>query len=136
MIKIYILLFIFISYIFTLYTRKTHNQSLFSHTFKIPLHLHIQSSIFFLVFQNMVSLCSSGCPGIRSTDQDGLNLRNLPASASQLMGLQVCATTPGLQGSIFLKKYFWQMCAHIHTLTQHITCYLIIIFLACFSMGH
>jgi hypothetical protein len=48
-----------------------------------------------LVFQDRVSLCSPGCPGTHSVDQAGLELRNLPASASQVMGLKACATTPG-----------------------------------------
>jgi hypothetical protein len=34
------------------------------------------------VFQDRVSLCSPGCPGTHSVDQAGLELRNLPASAS------------------------------------------------------
>jgi hypothetical protein len=46
---------------------------------------------FFLIFQNRVSLCSPGCPGTHSVDQAGLELRNLPASASQVLGLKVCA---------------------------------------------
>jgi hypothetical protein len=37
----------------------------------------------FLFFQDRVSLCSPGCPGTHSVDQAGLELRNLPASASQ-----------------------------------------------------
>jgi hypothetical protein len=37
---------------------------------------------FSLVFQGRVSLCSPGCPGTHSVDQAGLELRNLPASAS------------------------------------------------------
>jgi hypothetical protein len=41
-----------------------------------------------------VSLCSPGCPGTHSVDQAGLELRNSPASASQVLGLKVCATTP------------------------------------------
>jgi hypothetical protein len=49
----------------------------------------------FLVFRDRVSLCSSGCPGTHSVDQAGLKLRNLPASASQVLGLKVCATMPG-----------------------------------------
>jgi hypothetical protein len=43
-----------------------------------------------------VSLYSSDCPGTHSVDQAGLELRNPPASASQLLGLKVCTTTPGL----------------------------------------
>jgi hypothetical protein len=41
-----------------------------------------------------VSLCSPGYPGTHSVDQAGLELRNLPASTSQVLGLKVCATTP------------------------------------------
>jgi hypothetical protein len=41
----------------------------------------------------LFSLCSPGCPGIHSVDQVGLELRNPPASASQVLGLKVCATT-------------------------------------------
>jgi hypothetical protein len=49
---------------------------------------------FFLVFQDKVSLCSPGCPGTHFVDQACLELRNLPASASQVLGLKVCTTTP------------------------------------------
>jgi hypothetical protein len=49
----------------------------------------------FLVFQDRVSLYSPGCPGTHSVDQAGLELRNLPASASPALGLKACATTPG-----------------------------------------
>ncbi|GAB1284995.1 Origin recognition complex subunit 2 [Apodemus speciosus] len=42
-----------------------------------------------------VSLCSPGCPGTHSVDQAGLQLRKPPASASQVLGLQACPTTPG-----------------------------------------
>ena len=38
------------------------------------------------VFQDMVSLCSPGCPGTHSVDQAGLELGDLPASASQVLG--------------------------------------------------
>jgi hypothetical protein len=40
-----------------------------------------------------VSLCSTSCPGTHSVDQAGLELRNPPVSASQVLGLKVCATT-------------------------------------------
>jgi hypothetical protein len=50
---------------------------------------------FFLVcFQDRVSLYSPGCPGTHFVDQAGLQLRNPPASASQVLGLKACATTP------------------------------------------
>ena len=47
------------------------------------------------VFRNRVSLCNPGCPGTHSLDQAGLKLSNLPASASQVLGLKTCATTAG-----------------------------------------
>jgi hypothetical protein len=51
---------------------------------------------FFLVFLRQgVSLCSLGCPGTHFVEQAGLELRDLPASASQVLGLKVCTTTPG-----------------------------------------
>jgi hypothetical protein len=56
---------------------------------------------FFLVFRGRVSLCSSGCPGTHSVDQAGLELRNLPASASQVLGLKAY-TTAARQCSTFL----------------------------------
>jgi hypothetical protein len=46
-----------------------------------------------LVFRDRVSLCSPGCPRTHSVDQAGLELRNPPASASQVLGLKACATT-------------------------------------------
>jgi hypothetical protein len=52
---------------------------------------------FFLVFRDRVSLCSPGCLGTHSVDQAGLELRNLPASASQVLGLKACATTSSLE---------------------------------------
>jgi hypothetical protein len=58
-------------------------------------------SFFFLVFRDRVSLCSSGCPGTHFVDQAGLELRNPPASASQVLGLKACIFTlrvkPGSQ---------------------------------------
>jgi hypothetical protein len=48
-----------------------------------------------LFFWDRVSLYSPGCPGTHFVDQAGLELRNLPASASWVLGLKVCATTPG-----------------------------------------
>ena len=49
-----------------------------------------------VVFQDRVSLCSSGCPGTHSVDQAGLQLRNPPASASEVLGVKACAIMPGL----------------------------------------
>ena len=47
----------------------------------------------FWFFGDRVSLCSPGCPGTHSVDQAGLELKNLPASTSQVLGLKACATT-------------------------------------------
>jgi hypothetical protein len=44
-------------------------------------------------FRDSASLYSPGCPGTHSVDQAGLELRNPTASASQVLGLKVCATT-------------------------------------------
>jgi hypothetical protein len=46
-------------------------------------------------FGDRVSLYSPDCPGTHFVDQAGLELRNLPASASRVLGLKACATTPG-----------------------------------------
>jgi hypothetical protein len=48
---------------------------------------------FCFCFWDRVSLYSPGCPGTLSVDQAGLELRNPPASASQVLGLKACATT-------------------------------------------
>jgi hypothetical protein len=48
----------------------------------------------FFFFQDRVSLCSPGCPESHSVDQAGLELRNLPTSASRVLGLKACATMP------------------------------------------
>ncbi|EDL00549.1 mCG1042648, partial [Mus musculus] len=56
---------------------------------------------FGLVSQDRVSLCSPGCPGTHLVDQAVLNLRNLPASASRVLGLKACATNAQLFPYIF-----------------------------------
>jgi hypothetical protein len=50
----------------------------------------------FVFFQDKVSLCSPGCPGTHFVDQAGLELRNLPASAFQVLELKACAATARL----------------------------------------
>ena len=69
-----------------------------------------RSTPFFLsgltfVFGDSVSLCSPGCPGTHSVDQAGLELRNPPTSASQVLGLQACATTAQPE-TLFKSKSF------------------------------
>jgi hypothetical protein len=46
-----------------------------------------------------VSLYSPDCPGTHSVDQAGLEPRNPPASASQVLELKACATTTGFSTS-------------------------------------
>jgi hypothetical protein len=58
---------------------------------------------FFLVYLDRVFLCSPGCPETHSVDQAGLELRNLLASASQVLGLKACATMPSF--SFLFKNY-------------------------------
>jgi hypothetical protein len=59
---------------------------------KIKINLFVCLFVF-CFFETGVSLCSSGYPGTHSVDQAGLQLRNPPASASQVLGLKACATT-------------------------------------------
>ena len=56
-------------------------------------------------FRDRVSLYSPGCPGTHFVVQAGLELRNLPASASRVLGLKACAITPGFNMS-FIYLYF------------------------------
>jgi hypothetical protein len=51
---------------------------------------------FVLFFRDRVSLYSPGCPGTHFVDQAGLELRNPLASASRVLRLKACATTPGM----------------------------------------
>jgi hypothetical protein len=53
---------------------------------------------YFGFFRDRVSLYSPGCPGTHFVDQAGLELRNPPASASQVLGLKA--------EIIIFKKYF------------------------------
>jgi hypothetical protein len=51
----------------------------------------------FCFFQDRVSLYSPGYPGTHFVDQAGLQLRSLPASASQVLGSKACTTTAQLK---------------------------------------
>jgi hypothetical protein len=51
--------------------------------------------ILLVFFQGGFSLCGPGCPGAHYVDQASLELRNLPVSASQVLGLKACASTAG-----------------------------------------
>jgi hypothetical protein len=64
-------------------------------------NLLVLGGLFVSFFQDRVSLCSPGCPETHSVDQDGLELRNLPVSASQMLGLKACTTM-----AWFFKTFF------------------------------
>jgi hypothetical protein len=60
------------------------------------LYINFQFFFFFWFFETgFLCVVLAGCSGTRSVHQAGLELRNPPASASQVLGLKACATTPG-----------------------------------------
>jgi hypothetical protein len=61
---------------------------------------------FVFVFETglQITLCSPGCPGTHSVDQVGLELRDQPASASQVLGLK---GAPPLTGFFFFLMQFY-----------------------------
>ena len=73
----------------------------------------------FLVFRDRVSLCSPGCPRTHSVDRAGLELRNPPASASQVLGLKACPT-PAQQ----VISYFRTVWFSLTILKPHILSYI------------
>jgi hypothetical protein len=62
--------------------------------------------LFFIFFRNRVCLCSPGCPGTQSVDQAGLELRNPPTFASQVLGLKMCVTTARLPDPLYITPIF------------------------------
>ncbi|GAB1293660.1 RNA helicase [Apodemus speciosus] len=56
----------------------------------------IQENALPLMLAEPISVCSPGCPGTHSVDYAGLELRNLPPYASQVLGLKACSTTARL----------------------------------------
>jgi hypothetical protein len=80
-----------------------------------PMRLSLETERFFVSFGfcffvvdvlfcfvlRQVSLYNPGYAGTHSVDQAGLEIRNLPASASQVLGLQACAIT-ALQDRVLL----------------------------------
>ena len=56
----------------------------------------------------MVSLCRPGHPGTPSIDHADLKLRDMPASAYQMLRLKVCITI--IQLNFFYKKIYVYVC--------------------------
>jgi hypothetical protein len=80
-------------------------------TFSIVLpSAFFETSFFF--FQDRVSMRSPDCPGTHSVDQAGLELRNPPASASQVLGLKACATSARLRQVSFEMESLVCCCLH------------------------
>jgi hypothetical protein len=73
----------------------------------------------FLLFRDRVSLCSPSCPGTHSLDQAGLKLRNLPASASRVLGLKACTTMPGTLFFLIFKKYYYFLYEYTVVVFRH-----------------
>jgi hypothetical protein len=66
-----------------------------------PFALHSEKAKLFLF------VCCFFRDGTHSVDQDGLKLRNPPASASQVLGLKVYATTAGLTKLLRQRRDQW-----------------------------
>jgi hypothetical protein len=73
----------------------------------------------FLVYGDRVSLYIPDCPGTHSVDQAGLELRNSPVSAFQVLGLKVCSTTAQLDKA-FVTFPFSILKIHAHILDYNI----------------
>ena len=58
--------------------------------------IYIYLLVWFWFFPYKVSQCSLGCLGTHSIDQAGLELEDVPVSASGVLGLKACATTSQL----------------------------------------
>ena len=63
----------------------------------MPVMLVLASSLLLFVFQDKVSLCSTGYPGTHSVDQAGLQIRDSADSASWVLGLKSCTITVQLK---------------------------------------
>jgi hypothetical protein len=93
-------LFLFFQYVVPGQANSGHQASVLTATKKShwPVYFIYLFYLFvcFVLFRNRVFLCISGCPGTHSVDQAVLELRNLPASTSQMLGLKAYTTTARL----------------------------------------
>jgi hypothetical protein len=93
-------------------------------------YLFMNETIFWWGGRDRVCLYSPDCPGTHSVDQAGLELRNLPASTSQLLGLKACATTA--QHRLFFNSIVWKSNFHIlleNIYSNYLICKLLIVYL-------
>jgi hypothetical protein len=74
--------------------------------------------LFCFVFWDRVSLYSPGCLRTHFVDKAGLELRNPPASASRVLGLKVCATTPSNCTAVLKSSSLWEHAAFIYRKTS------------------
>jgi hypothetical protein len=76
------------------FTLSYHLCASFTIALKFPFSWPLLYFMFlFVCFWGRVSLYSPGCPRTHSVDQADLELRNLPASPYQVLGLKACTTT-------------------------------------------
>ena len=66
--------------------------------------------VLFCFVWNSVSLCSPGCSGTHSVDHAGLELRNPPASASQMLGLKACVCVTTVQLYLLSLDLVFSLC--------------------------
>lgn len=88
-------------------------------------------------FIDRISLCIPGCCGTCSIDQTGLELRDLPASASWMLGFKACTRTPGLSPLFpLLGLYFciFQCCLTLITCLHLSLCTFLVSFI-CVSVS-
>jgi hypothetical protein len=86
------MVYIYLVYIFDIYIWYVYLAYIFG-IYIWHIYLVYIFGIYIWFFRDRVSLCSPGCPGTHFVDQAGLELRNLSASASQVLGLKAWATT-------------------------------------------
>ena len=78
-----------------------HQQGAEALTAAVPVVFLWVMFVCLFVLRQGFSVYSPGCPGTHSVDQTGLELRNPPAFASQVLGLKACATTGRLVPVVF-----------------------------------
>ena len=78
------------------------------HSFHDIHTMYSVPSCILLLSWDRVSLCNPGCPGTHSVNWAVLEFRDLPASASQVLGLKVCTTTAQLHITILKQTHLFR----------------------------